>query len=55
MLVQIKDDTGEVVAVIPLDQKTFSSGKQGFWGNGKVGLNGNRYQAQAQLVKIEKK
>jgi len=41
---------------LSLEQKTFVSGKTGFWGQTKlVDEQGNRYQAQIQVVKIQPK
>ena len=48
----IRDDTGKALGVLVLKDKTFKSGKQGWFGNGKIEVDGVRYQAQAQLVKI---
>jgi hypothetical protein len=38
-----------------LETKQFNSGKTGYYAQGKVNLNGERYQSQIMLVKIEKK
>lgn len=38
-----------------LETKTFNSGKKGFFTQGKLVVEGERYQAQVTLVKIEKK
>lgn len=46
---------GEQAGDVLLESKTFSTGKQGFWGQAKVVINGERYQAQVQVVKITPK
>ncbi len=38
-----------------LEAKTFKSGKTGFYTQGKLVVNGERYQSQVTIVKIEKK
>jgi len=49
----IRDErTGEVIAVIPLDPKTYRTGSKGWWGSRKVTISGERVQAQVQLVVI---
>lgn len=35
--------------------KKYSSGKEGFYAQGKIQVDGVRYQSQIMLVKIEKK
>lgn len=48
----------EKVNVILLDNlasKTFASGKTGFYANGKITINGKRYQSQIMLVEIAEK
>lgn len=46
---------GESLGVLVLTEKTFRSGKSGFFGQAKLVVEGRRYQAQAQLVAIEGK
>ena len=48
----LRDDNGQSVGIIILREKVFKSGKTGFHGQGKLALDGQRYQAQAQLVAI---
>ena len=52
---EIRELTGESVGVLILSPKTFSSGKVGFFGQGKLTIGAERYQAQAQLVAIAPK
>jgi hypothetical protein len=35
-----------------MDEKTFASGRVGFFGQGKAIIDGERYQCQAQAVRI---
>ena len=49
---EIRTLTGESLGVILLNEKTFASGKPGYFGQTKLELEGVRYQAQAQLVRI---
>jgi hypothetical protein len=51
----LRDDNGQSVGIIILREKVFKSGKTGFHGQGKLALDGQRYQAQAQLVAIAAK
>lgn len=49
------ENSGQVIGVLVLQPKTFASGKQGFFGQAKLTIAGERFQAQAQAVKIDKK
>ena len=49
---EIRTLTGESLGVILLNEKTFKSGKSGWFGTAKVVVDGIRYQTQAQMVKI---
>jgi len=51
----IRDDNGQTVGVLVLSEKVFSSGARGFFGQGKITIDGQRYQGQAQLVAIRSK
>jgi len=51
----LRDDNGQSVGIIILREKVFKSGKTGFHGQGKLALDGQRYQAQAELVAIAAK
>lgn len=48
----VRDAEGKAVGIIVLAPKTFKSGAGGFFGQGKIIIDGVRYQAQAQLVAI---
>ncbi len=51
----IKDENGQTIDALMLKQKDFSSGSKGYFGQGKLELEGKRYQAQVQLVEIGSK
>lgn len=55
LTVTIRDDNGQSVGVLVLKPKGFASGSRGFFGTGKVQLEGKRYQCQAQVVEIGSK
>ena len=48
-------DTSELVGELVANSKTFASGSTGFFGQGKMEIDGKRYQVQAQLVEIGSK
>lgn len=48
-------EAAQTYLVSQLAPKTFSSGKTGFFAQGKVVIGEDRYQAQIQLVKIQPK
>ena len=48
----IKDDLGQVLQVFDLSAKTFKTGSRGYHGQGKLSVNGSRYQANLLLVEI---
>lgn len=51
----VRDDRGKSVGVIVLAEKVFRSGKEGWFGQGKIEIDGVRFQAQVQLVAIAAK
>ena len=55
MIAEIKTSDGQVVAVMALPIKEFKTGSKGFYANGKIEIEGKRYQAQIQLVEIGSK
>ena len=52
---RIMMETGEIAQVISLEPKVFKTGNTGFYGFGKVNLDGGRYQASFVLAKINTK
>mgnify|MGYP001566704830 FL=1 len=48
-------NTGELLGKLVANDKEFASGSRGFFGQGKMEIDGKRYQVQAQLVEIGSK
>lgn len=48
-------EAASVNLVENLQEKTFNSGKTGYYSQGKITVDGVRYQSQIMLVKIEPK
>jgi len=55
MRIELKDSYGQVIYVGELEPKTFKTGSRGHFVNGKVTIDGKRYQLQCQLVEIGSK
>jgi len=55
LMVEIKDNNGNVVGIILLDEKQFKTGSVGYHGQGKVMVNGKKHQANFMLVEIGSK
>jgi hypothetical protein len=55
IIADLKDENGKTLAVMTVTAKTFKTGSRGFYANGKVEIDGKRYQAQIQLVEIGSK
>jgi hypothetical protein len=55
IVAELKTDAGQLVSILTLPPKEFKTGSRGFYGNGKVELDGKRYQVQIQLVEIGSK
>jgi len=51
----IRDAGGQVVGIVTLAPKTFSTGSTGAFGSAKLDIGGAKYQAQIQIVKIGSK
>ena len=54
ILVELKID-GKVVGTLTANEKAFKTGSRGFHGQGKIEIDGKRYQSQIQLVEIGSK
>ena len=52
---EIRTLDGQSLGVLVLASKTFKSGKEGYFGQAKVTIEGTRYQCQCQLVAIASK
>ena len=48
----LRDEDGHSLGVLVLSPKTFTSGRPGWFGTGKLEIGGVRYQCQAQAVEI---
>ncbi len=55
IIAELRTDDGKVLGVFTLPPKDFKTGSRGFYANGKVELDGKRYQTQIQLVEIGSK
>jgi hypothetical protein len=55
IIAELKTDDGKLLGVFTLPPKDFKTGSKGFYANGKVELDGKRYQTQIQLVEIGSK
>lgn len=55
IVAELKDDKGNPIGVMTLPPKEFKTGSKGYYANGKVEIDGKRYQAQIQLVEIGSK
>jgi hypothetical protein len=55
VIAEIKSADGQVLGVFTLPTKDFKTGSKGYYANGKVEIEGKRYQAQIQLVEIGSK
>ena len=55
ILAEIKTADGKVLGMLTLPPKDFKTGSKGFYANGKIEIDGKRYQAQIQLVEIGSK
>lgn len=55
VIAELKDEKGNLIGVFTLPPKDFKTGSKGFYANGKVEIEGKRYQAQLQLVEIGSK
>lgn len=52
MLAVVKKGSGETVGFVPLRAWTFKTGRRGFFGVGKLEVDGVRYQGLMQIVRI---
>ena len=55
LIAEIRKVTGESLGVLILNRKAFRSGKEGWFGQGKVAIDGVRHQCQVQAVEIKVK
>ncbi len=55
LTVVFKDSTGKEVGSMLINAKQFKTGSRGLFGQGKLEIEGVRYQTQVQLVEIGSK
>jgi len=55
VIAELKSDSGQMLTVLTVAPKEFKTGSKGFYANGKLEIEGKRYQAQIQLVEIGSK
>jgi hypothetical protein len=55
IITEIKSDAGQVLAMMTVPPKEFKTGSRGYYANGKIEIEGKRYQVQIQLVEIGSK
>jgi hypothetical protein len=55
IIAEIKTAEGQLLGMFTLPAKEFKTGSKGFYANGKLEIDGKRYQAQIQLVEIGSK
>lgn len=55
IIVELKTDAGQLIGLMTVPPKDFKTGSKGYFTNGKVEIEGKRYQAQIQLVEIGSK
>jgi hypothetical protein len=55
IIVEIKTDNGQTVAVVGCPPKEFKTGSRGYYANTKAEIDGKRYQIQIQAVEIGSK
>ena len=55
IIAEIKTADGKLLGLFTLPPKEFKTGSKGFYANGKLEIDGKRYQAQIQLVEIGSK
>ena len=55
IIVELKTDTGQTLALMTAPPKAFKTGSRGYYANGKIEIDGKRYQTQIQLVEIGSK
>ena len=55
MKATFRDETGETLITLEMEAKTFSTGSRGYRGQGKVTMDGRKYQLQVQAVEVGSK
>ena len=55
IIIELKSDDGKMIGTMTASSKVFKTGSRGFYANGKLEIEGKRYQTQVQLVEIGSK
>jgi hypothetical protein len=55
IIAELKSDEGKLLGTAAVAPKDFKTGSRGFYANGKIEIDGKRYQLQIQLVEIGSK
>jgi hypothetical protein len=55
IIAELKSDDGKPIATLTASPKDFKTGSRGYHGQGKLEIDGKRYQVQIQLVEIGSK
>ena len=55
IIAELKSEDGKLLSIMTVTPKNFKTGSRGFFANGKLELDGKRYQMQIQLVEIGSK
>ncbi len=55
IIAELKSDDGKALGTLTVAPKNFKTGSRGYYANGKLELDGKRYQLQIQLVEIGSK
>ena len=55
ILIEFKSDDGKAIGTLTAPPKAFKTGSRGFYANGKLEIEGKRYQVQVQMVEIGSK
>ena len=55
LIVELKTSDGKMIGLMTVSPKQFKTGSRGFYANGKIEIDGKRYQTQIQLVEIGSK
>jgi hypothetical protein len=55
IMAEIKNGEGTLLSVMALPPKEFKTGSKGYYANGKMEIDGKRYQVQIQMVEIGSK
>ncbi len=55
IIADLKTDDGKPLGALTVAPKNFKTGSRGYYANGKLELDGKRYQLQIQIVEIGSK